>query len=134
MQFLAKKPKKEDLKIFALADAKTFYVLNVEVYVGTQPSEQFAVSNSSKGIVMRLCEPIFEYGCNIIVSNWFSSLSLLEALFEKKLTLLSTIRKNRKEISKEFAAPIARPLNSSMFSFHYVATLSRIIPKHNENV
>lgn len=36
-QYMAKKPSKYVLKIFALVDSKTYFTLNMEVYVGLQP-------------------------------------------------------------------------------------------------
>ncbi|KAK9704463.1 Transposase IS4 [Popillia japonica] len=37
-QYIPNKPAKYGIKIFAVVDARTFYVLNQEIYVGKQPA------------------------------------------------------------------------------------------------
>nr|XP_023026647.1 piggyBac transposable element-derived protein 4-like [Leptinotarsa decemlineata] len=128
-------PSKPARKLFALADSKTFYTTNLEVYVGRQPEGSFAVSNSPKDVVQRLCEPIRGTGRNVTVDNWFTSMALLENLQKNfNLTLLGTIRKNKRELPPEFARPSSRPPLSSMFAFQKNATLVSYIPKKNKNI
>lgn len=59
------KPNKYDIKIYSLVDAKTWYTLNLEIYVGLQPDGPFKVSNLSHDLVKRLCTPIRESGRNV---------------------------------------------------------------------
>ncbi|KAJ8928130.1 hypothetical protein NQ314_019356 [Rhamnusium bicolor] len=74
------------------------------------------VSNSAKDVVERLCQPIKGSGRNVTVDNWFTSGELLENLQKYfKLTLLGTIRKNKRELLPEFSSPSARPILSSMY-------------------
>ncbi|XP_072380895.1 uncharacterized protein [Diabrotica undecimpunctata] len=56
-QYIPNKPN-IGLKIFALADSKTFYTCNLEPYLGQQPPGSFVVSNSLSELVNRLCEPL----------------------------------------------------------------------------
>ncbi|KAJ8914727.1 hypothetical protein NQ315_017437 [Exocentrus adspersus] len=134
-QYIPSKPAKYGVKIFALVDSKTFYTLNMEVYVGKQPEGPFAVSNSPKDVVARLCQPIKGTGRNVTVDYWFTSLELLENLKKNfNLTLLGTIRKNKKELPQEFANPSTRPPFSSMFAFQKHVTLVSYIPKKGKNV
>lgn len=134
-QYIPSKPNKYGIKIFAMADAKTFYTSNMEVYVGTQPSGQFEASNSPTAVVQRLCEPIKGTSRNVTVDNWFTSMNLLTSLdTDFKLTLLGTIRKNKKELPLEFSRPLGRPISSSMFAFRKNCTLVSYIPKKNKNV
>lgn len=48
------KPVKYSLKIFALANVKTFYMHNMEVYAGKQPEDSFKISNIGKDVVEKL--------------------------------------------------------------------------------
>ena len=79
-QYIPNKPSKYGIKIFALVDAKCFYTVNEEVYVGSQPAGPFKQSNSSEEIVIRLIEPISKTGRNITFDNWFTSYPLMARL------------------------------------------------------
>lgn len=133
-QYIPSKPNKYGIKIFALVDAKTFYTSNMEVYVGKQPEGQFAVENTGKAVVERLIEPIVNTGRNVTMDNWFTSLPLCQSLLEKKLTVVGTIKKNKREIPKEFVEGKTRPEGSSMFGFHKDGTLVSYIPRKGKNV
>ncbi|XP_035221231.1 uncharacterized protein LOC118194150 [Stegodyphus dumicola] len=100
-QYIKSKPAKYGINIFALCDARTLYTHNLEVYVGQQPDGPFRVSNKPSDIVKRLVAPISQTGRSITMDNWFMNLPL-ELLEENKLTTVGTIRKNKKEIPKEF--------------------------------
>ncbi|XP_071051391.1 piggyBac transposable element-derived protein 4-like [Onthophagus taurus] len=94
--YIPSKPSKYGIKIFALADAKTYYTFNQEVYVGQQPPGPYQVPNDPKNVVLRLIEPISKTGRNVTTDNWFTSYPLVEDLWQNhNLTLLhySTIFK-----------------------------------------
>lgn len=46
-QYIPSKSNKYGIKVYSLVDAKTWYTLNMEIYVGQQPDGPFKVSNSS---------------------------------------------------------------------------------------
>lgn len=134
-QYIPSKPNKYGLKVFAACDAKTFYTSAMEVYVGTQPEGPYRVGNSAQNVVERLCEHIFQSKRNITTDNWFTSIPLAESLKSKGLTLLGTIRKNKKELPQEMVTRNAsRPIGSSMFAFQESTTLVSYVPKKNKNV
>ncbi|XP_063931144.1 piggyBac transposable element-derived protein 4-like [Zophobas morio] len=134
-QYIPNKPNKYGIKIFALVDAKTFYTSNLEVYAGKQPDGPFAVNNSPNAAVQRLCQPIKGTGRNVTLDNWFTSIDLLDTLYKNfNLTLLGTIRKNKKELPIEFSRPFKRPALTSMFGFRENATLVSYMSKKNKNV
>lgn len=134
-QYMPNKPNKYGIKIFALCDSKLFYTSTMEVYVGKQPEGPFKVDNSPSAVVERLCQPIKGTGRNVTVDNWFTSISLLQHLKKNyRLTLLGTIRKNKRELPLEFTNPSKRPEKSSMFAFHDDCTLVSYIPRKNKNV
>lgn len=133
-QYIPSKPNKYGIKIFALSDAKFYYTSHIEVYVGEQPEGPFRKDNSGKSIVERLSEHIYESGRNITVDNWFTSLPLAKSLKEKRLSILGTIRKNKKELPLDFVVRGSRPIGSSMFGFGEYCTLLSYLPKKNKNI
>lgn len=56
--YIPSKPNRYGIKIYALVDAKLFYVIKLEVYLGKQPQGPFAVDNTNLALVCRLCEPV----------------------------------------------------------------------------
>lgn len=133
-QYIPSKPAKYGVKILTLCDSTTWYTLSMEVYVGTQPDGPYLVSNSAKDVVMRLAKPIAGTNRNITADNWFCSVPLLEELFKIKLTLVGTLRKNKKELPLELVNTKNRPLKSSIFAFQDNMTLVSYVPKKNKNV
>lgn len=133
-QYIPSKPKKYGIKIYALCDAKMYYTANLEVYVGKQPEGPFSTNNSALSVVERLCEPIQGTGRNLTTDNWFTSLELAESLLKKKITLVGTIRKNKRCLPVEFTNNKSRPVGSSLFGFSKNCTLVSYIPKRNKNV
>ncbi|KAF2902005.1 hypothetical protein ILUMI_04180 [Ignelater luminosus] len=64
-QFIPNKPAKYGLKIFALVNAKTVYILNQAVYVVKHPPGPFDFSNKPEDTIMRLCKPFAKFSRNI---------------------------------------------------------------------
>ncbi|VEN58495.1 unnamed protein product [Callosobruchus maculatus] len=112
-----------------------YYTCNLEVYVGQQPEGEFRQSNDPKSVVLRLIMPITKTGRNITVDNWFTSYELINELHEKhNLTLVGTMRKNKRQLPVEFVNTKQRPVNSSMFAFEKNKTLVSYVPRKGKNV
>lgn len=134
-QYIPSKPNKYGLKLFSLVDSKMFYTLNLELYVGQQPAGPFQTNNDAMSIVVRLVAPISGTSRNLTTDNWFTSVPLVEHLLRyHKLTLVGTIRKNKREIPKEFVEVKHRPITSSMFGFGEHITIMSYVPKKGKNV
>ncbi|XP_072398000.1 uncharacterized protein [Diabrotica undecimpunctata] len=73
-------------------------------------------------------------GRNLICDNWFTSVPLAEELKKKKITLVGTIRKNKRDIPEIFVATKERPIRSSLFAFGRECSLVSYVPKTNKNV
>lgn len=128
-QYIPNKPSKYGIKIFALVDARTFYTSSMEIYAGVQPEGQFKVSNRPEDIVKRLMKPLFKSGRNLTTDNWYTSYPLAKYLLKEKITLVGTVRKDKREIPTNFKIPKRRPLHTSLFGFQKDATLVSYIPK-----
>lgn len=76
------------------------------------------MKNYALSIVERLVSPISGSSRNITADNWFTSISLVKKLLPNyKLTCVGTIRKNKRELPKEFTETKQRPITSSIFGY-----------------
>uniref|UniRef100_A0A1Y1K4Z8 PiggyBac transposable element-derived protein domain-containing protein n=1 Tax=Photinus pyralis TaxID=7054 RepID=A0A1Y1K4Z8_PHOPY len=134
-QYIPSKPAKYGIKIFALVDCDNMYTINLEIYAGVQPDGPYKVSNSPSDVVQRLVEVVKGTYRNITMDNWFSSIPLaLDLKRDFKLTMLGTLKKNKREIPPELISVRDRPINSSQFAFQNNCTLVSYVPKKNKNV
>nr|CAH7750633.1 unnamed protein product [Callosobruchus chinensis] len=134
-QYLPNKPSKYRIKIFALADSKTFYVLNIEVYTGKQPKGPFQLNNSPGEVLKRLITPISGTGRNITMDNWFMSYPLsLDLINQHNLTVVGTVRKNKRELPQNLTNIRNREEKSSVFAFQEQITAVSYIPKKGKHV
>ncbi|CAG9575734.1 unnamed protein product [Danaus chrysippus] len=129
-QYIPSKPAKYGIKILALADAKSLYIFNLEIYAGKQPEGPFFVSNKPFDVVNRLVFPISKTGRNVTFDNWFTSYELISHLLnEHKLTSVGTVRKNKRQLPTSFINTRGAAIFSSKFGFQKDITLVSHIPK-----
>ncbi|KAJ8965808.1 hypothetical protein NQ317_000436 [Molorchus minor] len=132
--YIPSKPNRYGIKIYALVDAKLFYVIKLEVYLGKQPQGPFAVDNTNLALVCRLCEPVRGSNRNITMDNFFTSKAVADTLLrDYHLTIIGTMRKNKPQIPSELIM-IRRPEKSSMFTFDETSTLVSYVPRKNKCV
>ena len=101
-QYIPSKPTKYGVKILALCDAKIYFAENLEVHCGKQPTGPHKVSNSPADIVERLISHLKGTCCNLTTDNWYTSYTLAMSLLQDKITLVGTLKKNKREIPAEF--------------------------------
>ncbi|GBP19814.1 PiggyBac transposable element-derived protein 4 [Eumeta japonica] len=112
----------------------TFYVLNIELYAGKQPEGPYQFSNAASDVVKRLITPISGTGRNLTIDNWYTSVPLTNDLAKNyKISVVGTIRKNKKEIPPCFIDK-TKPEYSSQFGFSDTATLVSYVPKKKRSV
>jgi hypothetical protein len=132
--YMANKPAKYGIKIYALVDAKSFYTSNLEVYTGKQPPGQFNIESSANALVKRLSQNILNTGRNITMDNFFTSIPLADQLLiEHKTTIVGTLRKNKKEIPPDFLSNNNRSKPSSLFGFGDKKVLLSYVPNKKQN-
>lgn len=133
--YMPSKPAKYGIKIFALVSTSNFYATNLKVYVGQQPIGPFRTSNKTTDLVMRLVQPVSGNNRNIICDNWFTSVPLaIKLREEEKLTMISTLRKNKAEVPPNFLPDPSRKVTSSIFGFMDKCALVSYVPKKNKAV
>lgn len=133
-QYIPSKPNKYGIKIYALVDSRMFYTLNLEVYVGRQPEGPFHLSNKPSDVVMRLAEPVFGSGRNIVADNFFTDFALINLLKQKKISYVGTVRKNKRVLPAEFVNTRGRAQYSSLFGFSEGKVLASYVPRKNKCV
>ncbi|XP_066909085.1 piggyBac transposable element-derived protein 4-like [Halyomorpha halys] len=116
--YLPNKPAKYGLKIIAMVDSSTKYLLNAIPYTGkgSTPANQPAAAY----FVKKLVEPIENSNRNITIDNWFTSIKLVSDMVEKGLTVVGTIRKDKIELPPSFVDVKFknRKVGSSLFLYH----------------
>lgn len=133
-QYIPSKPAKYGIKVFALVDVHYPYTFNLEIYAGLQPEGPFRLSNERHDVVMRMSRPVLGKNMNITMDNWFSSLQVAKDLFDNGTTMVATVRKDKREVPREFRVAKGNPLFSSKFGFHQPCTLVSYVAKSNKVV
>ena len=129
-QYLPNKPDKYGLKVWIIADSRTFYPMNAEVYTG----KCNFLSNSPEDITLRLVSAI-NPGHVIVGDNLFTSLSLSKRLLlDHNLFYLGTVRQRRRFLPKSIRMIKGIPIYSSTFYFSDNHTLVSYIPKKGRSV
>jgi len=72
-------------------------------------------------------------GRNVTTDTFFTPVDLANQLKNKKLTLVGTMKQNKREISQEFKPARQRVENSPIFGFSKDLTLVSYVPKKNKS-
>ena len=126
-QYMPSKPDKYGMKLFLLCDCVTSYTFNGKPYLGHEGSQRNV--GLASDVVKVLSAPLHFSGINITTDNWFASSQLAADLLQKQISLLGTIRKNRREIPNEFATGKRSSVGSSLFGFSDRQALVSHVPK-----
>jgi hypothetical protein len=115
IQFMPNKPDKFGVKIWMICDLESKYVLNLRPYLGACLQEHDSQGSDLLGenIVKRLSEFCYFKGHNITCDNYFTTYNLAMHLFEKKTTLIGTIKKNKRELHS--SVKINKPVGTTDF-------------------
>ncbi|XP_046685761.1 piggyBac transposable element-derived protein 4-like [Homalodisca vitripennis] len=128
--YIAKKPDKYGIKIVTMCDARTYYMIDAIPYIGKDPGK-----TSADYYVNNLTKTIHGTGRNIICDNWFMSVPLVEEMAkDHNLTLVGTVRRNKREIPTSFLADKQKPVNTTQFGLSGQVMLTSFTPKKNKCV
>ncbi|XP_045453461.1 piggyBac transposable element-derived protein 4-like [Melitaea cinxia] len=132
--YIPNEPDKYGIKLVMAADVNSKYVINAIPYLrkGTDPQGQplatfFVEKNTST---------LYGSNRNITIDNWFTSVSLAEELLKLpyNLTLVGTLRSNKREIPEQLKNSKTRRIGTTMFCFDDKMTLVSFKPKSNKDV
>ena len=124
---------KYGIKIWTVCDTATSYVLKIDIYKGKEPKE---LRNNNLGckVVMHLAEPFEKNDRNKTCDNFFTSLELDRKLLKDRLTLVGTIRKNRKEPPPGFVTAKRREAKITLNGFQSEGMTVSCCPQRKEKV
>lgn len=131
-QYMPSKPDKYGMKVWWICDSKNAYPLLGIPYLGKEGGAR--ATNLGKTVVLDLVKKYEQTGRNITMDNFFSSKELCEELLQKGLTMVGTMRKNKRCIPQEFQKDKSRPEFSSLFGFTKKMTLVSYVPKKLKSV
>lgn len=133
IQYMPSKPAKYGMKIWAVCDSDTFYAWNLELYVGRNRNCHPEM-NQGERVVFSLTVNL--NGRNVTCGNFFTFYSLATELKKRQMTIVGTIRKNRKELPPVLIAMKPKPPLHSEFVFDHKlrATMVSYVPKKNRFV
>ena len=94
-QYLPKKPVKWGIKVWMLAESKTGYVSNFEVYLGKAPPSDRAGQALGTRVVMDISKPFHQSNHHLYFDNFFNSQELMEELLRAGTYGCGTLRANR---------------------------------------
>lgn len=132
-QYIPSKPDKYGMKMFWLCDAATGYPLKGIPYLGKVRNSKPSVGIAHT-MVRELCRRYERTYRNITTDNYFTSYDLASELLGNGLTLVGTVRKNKRFIPTEFQPNRAREIGSNLFGFRKDITLMSFVPKKNKSV
>lgn len=129
--YMKSKPDKYGIKIWALCDTKNSYACNLQIYIGK--INNVPEKEQGKRVVKDLISHLGA-GYGFTTDNFFTSLQLAKDLYDKKQTLVGTMRQNRCEVPKEMLPNKDREVTSSIFLFSRESTMVSYVPKKRRAV
>ncbi|XP_066138360.1 piggyBac transposable element-derived protein 4-like [Euwallacea fornicatus] len=132
--YIPNKPSKYGIKIVMLCDSSSKYMIDASPYLGK--STHTGGLPLSNYYIKELTKSVHGTHRNITMDNWFTSVGIADELLSDpyKLTIIGTIRKNKKEIPPEMLELAKRKPQSSMFCFDKSKTLLSYMSKKNKLV
>lgn len=135
LQYMPSKPDKYGLKIFWICEASTSYPLKGIPYLGKGTTFTREATNDSVGcdIVKNLTKDFVDSGRNITCDNFFTDLNLAEELLKRKLSVVGTIRRNKRFLPPKFQSKKDLDYMDSKFVFREGVALVSFQGKKNKN-
>nr|ADV17599.1 transposase [Agrotis ipsilon] len=132
--YIPNKPDKYGIRFPMMCDAATKYMIDAIPYLGK--------STKTNGLplgefyVKELTKTVHGTNRNVTCDNWFTSIPLAKNMLQApyNLTIVGTIRSNKREIPEEIKNSRSRPVGSSMFCFDGPLTLVSYKPKPSRMV
>ncbi|KAK9717198.1 Transposase IS4 [Popillia japonica] len=96
-------------------NSKTSYPLSGIPYLGKDGDNR--AENLAFTVVTKLCEPYHRTNRNVTFDNYFTRLEVAKSLYANGLTMVGTMRKNKRCIPQEFQPSRSRSVGTNIFGF-----------------
>lgn len=126
-QYIPSKPAKYGMKVWWVCDSENSYPLLGQLYTGKTAAGR--ETNQGERVVKELVASYRGSGRNITMDNFFTSLPLAEHLLSWNLTIVGTLRKNKKYIPNVMKAEKNREEYSTIYGFRDQVTICSYVPK-----
>ena len=131
-QHIPNKPSKYGIKVYVLADSQSFYFVSSKIYAGAGTHIPGLLVPTQA--VLDLINPISGTNRNITTDNYYTSISLANKLKSNQLTLVGTMKKNKRCIPSSFLTKADAGTFQYAFDYANNFTLLSIAPKKNKRV
>lgn len=112
--------------------SETRYVCKIQPYLGKAAGATTAEKRQGERVVLDLIDGL--KGHNVTMDNFFSSYELGQKLLSKNITMVGTMRKNKRSIPPKLLECKKKPLFESTFAFTADTTLVSYIGRKNKCV
>ncbi|KAK3782881.1 hypothetical protein RRG08_002511 [Elysia crispata] len=100
LQYLPSKPDKYGIKIFWICNSENGFPLHGDPYL--RRNGQKRETNVGRNTATALASPCFGSGRNLTVDNFFTNMELSAHLLANNMTLVGTVRRNKRFLPQEF--------------------------------
>lgn len=128
-QYMPSKPEKYGIKFWLMVCSETSYVWKIQPYLGKAAHES-REQNQGQRVVLDLIDGL--KGHNVTMDNFFTSYDLGQKLLSKGITMVGTIRKNKRTIPPKLLECKRKPLYDSTFAFTKDTTLVSYVGRRNK--
>jgi hypothetical protein len=97
-QYMPAKPHKWGMKAWVMAESKTGYMYNMNIYQGAGDKASELEGGLAYNVVLDLVQPIHDNLHHIYMDNFFTSPALFESLADRGLGACGTLRTNRRGV------------------------------------
>ncbi|CAG4944518.1 unnamed protein product [Parnassius apollo] len=125
-QYMPQKPIKRGYKIWARCDSHSGYLHEFDIYVGKDHSAPAPEEGLAYNVVTKICRNV-PADTLITFDNFYTSVPLVQALYDRIIYSTGTIRSDRKGLSEEERNKRTRPkLKIGEFTFKHSNPLSYV--------
>ena len=132
-QYIPSKPAKYGIKVISACDASNAYPLQGQIYT-EKPIDGPRQINIGERTVLNLISWYKGFGKNVTSDNFFTTMELAKVLNSWNMTLVGTVRKNKRFLPSNMQPNKERPVYSTNFAYHLDATVCSYAPKKKKAV
>lgn len=124
-QYLLKKPAKWGIKLFAICDVNTSYLLDFDIYTGQEVAGQAEVG-LTRVAILHLCQPYANQRHVIFTDNFYTSGALATSLLAMGIQLVGTMHIDRRDFPAALKNVKEFKKNSERGTMRYVQVANAV--------